>query len=330
MRDGLDALDHRLLNDFQRDFPMVERPFAAIAARAGASEREVLERYQRLARGGDVSRIGVVFRPNTAGASTLVALAAPADQIETVAAWLSEQPEVNHNYEREHRYNLWFVLTAPSQAALEASLARIESAIGLPMLSLPLLEEFYIDLGFDLRTGRRCKDPRAAALSGARLDEAERPLIAALQDGFPLVPEPYAALAPAAGMSVGELMRSLARWLEQGIARRIGVVVRHARLGYEANAMVVWDAPEASLGRIGAAIAAEDYVTLCYRRPRRLPDWPYNLFCMIHGRERSLVLRQIGLLRAKPGLAELPCEVLFSRRCFKQRGARYAPEAVHG
>jgi DNA-binding Lrp family transcriptional regulator len=325
--DRLDLLDRRLLNDFQRDFPLVERPFAAIAGRVGATEGEVLERYRRLAQAGTVSRIGVVFRPNVAGASTLVALMARPDRIEAVAAYLSDQPEVNHNYEREHRFNLWFVLTAPSQAALEASFARIERSIGLPMLSLPLLEEFHIDLGFDLATGRAPRGPGAAQPCGGRVGEAERPLIAALQEGFPLVQEPFSALGRATGIRTAELMRMIGRWLEQGVARRIGVVVRHRRLGYEANAMVVWDAPDAAVSRIGAAIAAEDYVTLCYRRPRRLPAWRYNLFCMIHGRERAAVLQQIGLLRGKPGLADLPYEVLFSRRCFTQRGARYAVQA---
>ncbi len=329
----LDALDQQLLNDFQRDFPLLERPFAAIAGRIGAAEREVLERYRRLSQAGIVSRIGVVFRPNAAGASTLVALAVPPERIETVAAWLSDQPEVNHNYEREHRFNLWFVLTAPSQALLDASFARIERGIahgtGVPMLSLPLLEEFHIDLGFDLRTGNA---PRAAPATGARIDETQRPLIAALQEGFPLVAQPYAALAAGIGLSADALMKTLGHWLKEGVARRIGVVVRHRKLGYQANAMVVWDAPDAAVGRIGAAMAIEDYVTLCYRRPRRLPAWRYNLFCMIHGRERAAVLRQIGLLREKPGLAALPCEVLFSPRCFKQRGARYTvlAETAHG
>ena len=329
----LDALDQQLLNDFQRDFPLVERPFAAIAERIGAAEREVLERYRRLSQAGIVSRIGVVFRPNAAGASTLVALAVPPERIETVAAWLSDQPEVNHNYEREHRFNLWFVLTAPSQALLDASFARIERGIGhgtdVPMLSLPLLEELHIDLGFDLRTGNA---PRAAPATGARIDETQRPLIAALQEGFPLVAQPYSALAAATGLSAAALMKTLGHWLKEGVARRIGVVVRHRKLGYQANAMVVWDAPDAAVGRIGAAMAIEDYVTLCYRRPRRLPAWRYNLFCMIHGRERAAVLRQIGLLREKPGLAALPYEVLFSPRCFKQRGARYSvlAETAHG
>lgn len=327
---GFDALERRLLNDFQRDFPLVARPFGAIAERLGASEGEVLERYRRLAHDGTLSRIGVVFRPHAAGASTLAALAVPPARLEAVAAYLSGLPEVNHNYEREHPFNLWFVLTAPAQAALDGVLERIERETGLPVLSLPLVEEFHIDLGFDLRTGGAPRRSAEAPPPGARLDEAERPLLAALQEGIPLVPRPFAVLGRAAGVSAGELTRTLRGWLATGIARRIGVVVRHRRLGYAANAMVVWDAPDADVRRIGAAMAAEDAVTLCYRRPRRLPAWRYNLFCMIHGRDRALVQRQIERLRVRLGIAQLPHEVLFSTRCFKQRGARYAAQAAHG
>ena len=133
-------------------------------------------------------------------------------------------------------------------------------------------------------------------------------------------------------MSAGEMMRAIGRWLDDGVAWRVGGVVRHRALGYEANAMVVWDAPDAEANRIGTAMAAESCVTLCYRRPRSLPAWRYNLFCMIHGRERAAVLQQIGLLRERLRIAQLPYDVLFSPRCFKQRGARYAKqvEAAHG
>ncbi len=329
--DGVDVLDHRLLNEFQRDFPLVERPFAAIAGRVGASEADVLARYRRLARDGAVSRIGVVFRPNAAGASTLAAIAAPAGRLEEIGQYLGAQAEVNHNYEREHRYNLWFVLAAPSRTALEAAIARIERDTGLPVLVLPLLEEFHIDLGFDLRTGWAPRSPAPPVARAARVDETERPLIAALQEGFPLTEQPFADIGRACGMDAAAVTQACERWLARGAARRIGVVVRHRRLGYEANAMVVWDAPDAAASATGARLAAQDGVTLCYRRPRR-PGWPYNLFCMIHGRERGAVERRIGQLRRDLNIEALPHEVLFSRRCFTQRGARYAvhAEVVHG
>lgn len=318
----MDALDLRLLNDWQRDFPLVEQPFAAIAAATGTDEVDVLARYRRLSAAGAVSRIGVVFRPNAAGASLLAALALPADRLESFAGWLGAQPEVNHSYEREHRYNLWFVAAAPSSAALEAACARIEAEAGLPMLRLPLDEEFYIDLGFDLATGRR--HPRAGGRAGAaRVAPSERRLLAPMRDGFPLVARPFAELAGETGRSEGALVATLGRWLETGVARRIGVVVRHRPLGYAANAMVVWDVPDERVGELGRTLAAEPCVTLCYRRPRRLPDWRYNLFTMVHGRARGEVLAQVEELRARHGLAPVPHAALFSRRCFTQRGARY-------
>lgn len=333
MRDalnGFDTLNHRLLNEFQRDFPLLERPYAAVAARLGVSEATVLARYRRLLQEGAISRIGVVFRPNTAGASTLAAIAAPAGRLEEFGAYLGMQEEVNHNYEREHRFNLWFVLAAPTREALAAAIARIERDAGLPVLDLPLLEEFHIDLGFDLDSGWA---PRAPARPAARLDEAHRPLVAALQEGFPLVEQPFAEIGRACGMNAAAVLRVCGQWLDQGIARRIGVIVRHRRLGYEANAMVVWDVPgaDAEVGALGERLAAQQGVTLCYRRPRR-PGWPYNLFCMIHGRERGAVERRIAQLRRELGIEALPHEVLFSRRCFTQRGARYAAraEAAHG
>jgi hypothetical protein len=100
-------------------------------------------------------------------------------------------------------------------------------------------------------------------------------------------------------------------------------VVRHHELGFTANAMTVWNVPDAKADAAGAAVAAHPFVTLCYRRPRRLPDWPYNLFCMVHGRDRDTVLSQIETLNRVAGLGGYPHAILFSRRRFKQRGARY-------
>lgn len=323
-----DALDLRLLNEFQRGFPLEARPFDAVGARVGASGDEVLWRYRRLAQDGYVGRIGVAFRPGAAGASTLAAMAVPPERLEAVAALVNERPEVNHNYERDHRFNLWFVLAALGAAALAAALAAVERDTGLPVLSLPLEAEYHIDLGFDLHTGSA---PRARAPATARVEEAERPLLAAIADGLPLVPEPYAALGRAAGMGAATVREILLRWIETGIARRFGVVVRHRRLGYDANAMAVWEVPDTQVDETGARLALAPGVTLCYRR-RRDPQWRYNLYCMVHGRERAAVRAQVEALGAAAGLADAPHEVLFSRRCFRQRGARYAPqaEAAHG
>ena len=159
-----------------------------------------------------------------------------------------------------------------------------------------------------------------------QLSQKELDLVAAMQGGLPLVSRPYAEIGERAGMTEGEVIDHLARWQQDGTIRRLGVVVRHHELGYRANAMVVWNIPDERVSEVGRLLGSQPFVTLCYQRPRRLPDWPYNLFCMIHGKERELVLsrvRQLAeLLAGDCGLADVQHDVLFSNRRFKQRGAR--------
>ncbi|WP_297528208.1 siroheme decarboxylase subunit beta [Thiohalobacter sp.] len=155
------------------------------------------------------------------------------------------------------------------------------------------------------------------------LDALDEVLVGLIQNGLPLVSRPYAWLGKQAGCSETEVIDRLARFREQGLFKRFGVVVRHHELGYRANAMVVWDVPDNQVAEIGRQLASVPWVNLCYRRPRRLPDWPYNLYCMIHGRDRLAVLRRVELLIRNHDLGDIDHRVLFSLRRFKQCGARY-------
>jgi siroheme decarboxylase len=146
----LSALDRRLLDDFQRDFPLCARPYEAMAEQLGCDESTVIERLGQLQRWGYVSRVGPVFRPNRLGASTLAAMAVPQNRLQQVADLVSSYSEVNHNYEREHHFNLWFVVTAHDAQAVAEVLASIQSESGLAVMDLPLTEAFHIDLGFPL------------------------------------------------------------------------------------------------------------------------------------------------------------------------------------
>ena len=147
----LDEADKRLLDEYQRDLPLEPRPFARVAEALGLTEQQVLDALQRLQDAGVVSRVGPVFRPNRVGVSTLAALAVPAEALNEVADIVSAFAEVNHNYEREHRYNLWFVITARDRQQLEAVLDAIAWETGLEPLDLPMLEDYFIDLGFRLQ-----------------------------------------------------------------------------------------------------------------------------------------------------------------------------------
>lgn len=148
---ALDPIDRHLLNDFQQGFPLSARPYAEVGERLGIDETEVLARLSRLSAAGAVSRVGPVLRPKRIGVSTLAAMAVPPGRLETVAKLVSAYPEVNHNYEREHRFNLWFVLTAPDQTRLNAVLGEIALYTGIEVMDLPMLEEYHIDLGFPLQ-----------------------------------------------------------------------------------------------------------------------------------------------------------------------------------
>ncbi len=156
-----------------------------------------------------------------------------------------------------------------------------------------------------------------------------------LEQGLPVEAKPYAVFArliSSEQQTVSEAMvlEQIAKWQTQGLIRRFGLVVKHRNLGFNANAMVVWNIPDQRVDEVAGQLALCDEVSLCYRRPRRLPDWPYNLFCMIHGMDREVVLRQIESICERLSLTDIEKDILFSTRAFKQHGARYGKHLNQG
>ncbi len=155
-----------------------------------------------------------------------------------------------------------------------------------------------------------------------------------LEAGLPLAARPYRMLAERIGASEQAVLEQVRHWSEDGLFRRVGLVLKHRALGFRANAMLVLDIPDEQVDEIGQRLGQAAGINLCYQRPRRLPDWPYNLFCMVHGREREQVCQLIENLLAEHELSEVPHRLLFSTRAFKQCGGRYAPpvtaEQAHG
>ncbi|MEL0583416.1 MAG: Lrp/AsnC family transcriptional regulator [Candidatus Thiodiazotropha sp. (ex. Lucinoma kazani)] len=147
----LNEIEKRLLNDFQDGFPLTTSPFHDIAEQLGSNEQIVMNTLEQLQSNGLISRVGPVFRPNRVGASTLAAMAVPMERLEAVAALVSSYGEVNHNYEREHDLNLWFVATASDREKLNSVISEIETRTGLEVIDLPMIEDFYINLGFPLQ-----------------------------------------------------------------------------------------------------------------------------------------------------------------------------------
>ena len=159
------------------------------------------------------------------------------------------------------------------------------------------------------------------------LSDSDLALISALSEGLPLVDRPYRAVGAAIGLDEDVVIARIEAMRRDGIIRRFGIIVRHHELGFRANAMSVWDIPDSLVADLGRRLGDAPEVTLCYRRPRRLPDWPYNLFCMIHGRDRAAVEALIAGLVERLELGAYAHAVLFSTRRFKQTGARYGRAA---
>jgi len=155
-----------------------------------------------------------------------------------------------------------------------------------------------------------------------KLDEIDRALIVATQGGLPLVARPYQAIGEQAGIAGDEVMRRLQTMLESGVIRRIGAVPNHYAIGWTANGMTVWDVVDARVDELGASVGALEFVTHCYRRPRALPDWPYNLFAMVHGASRAEVADKAAIIATLLGAECRAHEILFSTRILKKSGLR--------
>jgi len=150
-------------------------------------------------------------------------------------------------------------------------------------------------------------------------------LIAAVQEGLPIASRPYALIAEQLDLDETEVIARLNKLKQQGLIKRLGVIVKHRRLGYQSNAMVVFNIPDPLVSHMGQRISQFHFINLCYQRPRHGEQWPYNLFCMIHGKSREKVLQQLSYLIENCVLENYAHDILFSRRCFKQRGALYFP-----
>lgn len=160
------------------------------------------------------------------------------------------------------------------------------------------------------------------------LDDRDHNLIAALRDGLAPCARPYAVLGAAIGLSEADVLSRIRRMIDHGVIRRFGAIVHHDKAGYRANAMCVFDVPDSWVAEIGRMLGKQDAVTLCYRRTRRLPHWRYNLYCMIHGKDRNTVEATVHHLRQSLCIGGFPHAILFSRRRFKQCAGHYGTPAT--
>jgi DNA-binding Lrp family transcriptional regulator len=313
-----------LIDRWQHDFPLVEKPFEVAGRPLELDEQETIGVFRRMQENDLISRIGAVVRPNTIGASTLAALQVTPDRLEHVARIVSREPLVTHNYEREHQLNLWFVIAGADGPAITATILSIEEQTGLAVIELPLLRAYHLGLGFPLGAPHFQKSKVSRLAGNYSPDPRDRSILAAIENGLPLVEHPYRAVADQLALDQADVIARLEHLVAAGVVTRFGCVVRHDKLGFRANAMAVWDVPDETIDAVATIFARHPSVTLCYCRPRRPPLWPYNLFCMVHARSRPEAYAGIDELNLLADTGLNRQAVLFSRRCFKQRGAVFS------
>ncbi|MEW8682934.1 MAG: hypothetical protein AB2536_13620 [Candidatus Thiodiazotropha endolucinida] len=328
MQQTLTLFERQLINRFQGGVDLTNRPFREMAKALDSEEDTVLGSVQCLLERGWLSRFGPLYNAERLGGSlVLAAMSVPDAKFDKITEQVNALAAVAHNYRRDHWLNMWFVLATDTTDSMQAIIQQIESETELRVYAFPKEQEFYLGLWFEMGDDGSLNTrsiPAVAATETFNLDDLDRRIIAETQQGLPLTHDPCQTLAWRIGCWPSEVVTRMDNMLQSGVIRRLGLVPNHYRLGFKGNGMTVWNIPDDQLREAGERIGAMDFVSHCYARPRHLPDWPYNLFAMVHGRDRGDVMQKVNELSRQLREYNQGHEVLFSSSVLKKTGMRLA------
>ena len=295
----MDSTNRVLLDRVQRSFPIVPDPYRALSEGMEISEEEVRERIGILKQGKIIRQISAIFNTGALGyRSSLVAMAVPQEALEQAAQIINAYPGVSHNYLRQGNFNMWFTIAVPPGQNLEAVVSELsakaayagDGPAALPALVLPAVKKYKLAVVLDvLEDGDWDLPEEKSELPPTESDTSFRPtsanirIVKCIQEDLPLVQRPFGVWADSLKMQESELLATISGWMRHGTIRRFAAVLDHRRVGFSANGMVVWNCPQDRIDRIGDILASFPEVSHCYNRPA-YPEWPYNLYAMIHGR----------------------------------------------
>ena len=322
----MDELSRQFINRYQGGFPISEKPYAQVAMELGTGEEKLIHCISKLLESGELSRFGPLYdASNMGGGLTLAALVVPEQDFDHVAIQVNSFPEVAHNYRRDHKLNMWFVIATESPEALQDTIIAIEQATALRVYNFPKQHTFYLGLWLTLdRLGQvSTRSFEYAKAQGVdSIDDLDRKIIEATQTGLPLIPDPYEQTASETGCHRTTLMTRMRRLQQSGVIRRIGAIPNHYKLGLKSNGMSVWDVPEEKMMALGNKVGKLGFVSHCYERPRCLPIWPYNLFAMVHGQNQDEVNDKVNQIAKILGVDCQQHDVLVSSAILKKSGLR--------
>jgi DNA-binding Lrp family transcriptional regulator len=327
----LDRVDQELLNLVQVDFPVVPRPFAFLGEQLDVPEDDVIARLDALKGKKIIRQISAIFDTRALGyKSSLIATRAPVDKVDEVAAVISEHPGVSHNYRRDHEFNIWWTIAVPPTSSLEEHVDKVHNLAGAEQTRLmQTIRMFKIGVDLDM-TGKRKMDAKtklpaykASAKAGEALNPMEIRMLRELQEDIALVPAPFEGMAGRIGITEDEIIDAYRRFVDEGRCRRFAAVLHHRQAGFVANAMSVWKVPEDRIDDVGMQMAGFAAVSHCYQRPT-YPDWPYNLFGMLHGRTKDDCNEAADAISRETGINEHA--MLYSTKEYKKVRVRYYTE----
>ncbi len=320
-----------LLFQMQNSFPLTQRPFEALAKTLGSTETEVITMVKQLKEDRIIRQTSAIFDTKRLGyRSSLVAFKIQEGDIDHAAAIINEHPGVSHNYLRNHAYNLWFTIAvAPdSKLGLEQTIGILrQRANAQDAIILPTLKMFKISVKMDT-TGKRAKKEEVAKVShkAIELSPLHIDVIKELQKDIEITEEPFKGAIQRLGIAYERFFEIAGELQESGVMRRFASILNHRNAGFTANAMSVWSVPEESAEEIGRQIASFSAVSHCYLRPS-FPNWPYNLFAMVHAKsaeECNAIIDEIAKENHLSGY-----EKLYSTKEFKKVRLEYFSPLFH-
>jgi len=326
----MDKLDTEILNEIQWTFPLVSKPFDEIAKKFEISPDEVKEKLIQLKRKGVLRQLSAIFDTRKLGyTSSLVAMEIEPDKLEHIAHQINKHPGVSHNYEREHEFNLWFTLAVPPGSDLKKEVEKFSKLDGIKKTRmLPTLQLFKIGVKLDMVDDKK-HDVKPSEEKKKVTDvkfvptEEDKEFIRQLQKDMEIVDRPFQKAAKNLGMTEDQIFEKLHHYEEIGVMRRYAAILRHREAGFTANGMIVWKVPEERITEVGTKLGAFPQVSHCYERPV-YPDWPYNVFSMIHCKSFDEAGEVAGQIQKQIDVDEY--KILFSAKEFKKTRVEYFVE----
>lgn len=327
----LDEIDKRLLNELQAGLPLVREPFQEIAEKLGISESTVLEKVEQL-KGETIRQISAIFDTKTLGyQSSLVAAKIPEERLDQAAQVINQHPGVTHNYKRNHAYNLWFTIAVPpnSLIGLEKTVELLGEMAEVETIRLmPTLKLFKIGVQLDMtgkEDGTKAKakptyNEEDRQKADRMLSDFDIQVIRQLQKDLPIVSRPFDVWAAEMGVDPEKLLTAGRGMIERKQMRRFSAVLNHRRAGFRFNGMGVWAVPEDQVNEIGSQMGSFKAVSHCYLRPT-YPDWPYNIFTMVHGRSLDECEEILQAIENETGITERI--TLYSTKEYKKTRLQY-------